>query len=84
MSQNNATKNTIIDRMLVYNPLELHDKPKLDKQTEIKAEPIELDIPNDYNGIIRILLTINIKDDTNIIPGGITQLNHFLSSYNQS
>lgn len=77
--ETNKSIDTIIDRFTVYKPLEL------DGTTEIKYPSlplINLNIPDDYDGVIHILLTIRINNakDTNIIQGGITQLNQFLTT----
>ena len=77
--ETNKPIDTIIDRFTVYKPLEL------DSTTEIKYPSlplINLNIPDDYDGVIHILLTIHINNtkDTNIIQGGITQLNQFLTT----
>lgn len=77
---NNKETNTIIDRLVSYNPLELNDD-KVKKTRIKKYDPIKLDIPSDYSGVIHILLTIDVKNNTNIVEGGITQLNRFLESY---
>jgi len=72
--------NTIIDRLVSYHPLELNDT-KVKKTSIKKSDPIKLDIPSDYSGVIHILLTINMKNNKNIVEGGIKQLNQFLESY---
>lgn len=71
--------NTIADTLLVYNPLDLNDKPDTKKHSTPHAN---LDIPNDYNGVIHVLLTIYVSNGENIVQGGITQLNHFLHTKN--
>jgi len=67
-------RDTIVDTLLVYKPLELNEK------TIKNTPPVKLDIPNDYDGVIHILLTIFVNNTENIIQGGITQLNQFLQS----
>lgn len=73
--------NSIVDRLVKYNPLEL-DGTKTKHSIEItKPESIILNVPSDYSGVIHILLTIDVKNKENVIEGGITQLNQFLESY---
>jgi hypothetical protein len=74
------TENTLTTRMLAYNPLEL-DGTTNSKHTQSKSKQIMLDIPDNYTGIIHILLTINMKPSSGFISGGITQLNQFLETY---
>ena len=74
------TENTLTTRMLAYNPLEL-DGTTNRKHTLSKSKKIMLDVPDNYTGIIHILLTINMKPSTGFISGGITQLNQFLETY---
>ena len=76
-SRDTALRDTIVDTLLVYNPLELNDKTTINTQ----AIPyVNLDIPNDYDGVIHMLLTIHVNNKENIIQGGITQLTQFLHS----
>ena len=73
---------TIMDRITTYNLDVLYDtiQPKNTK----KEKPIELTIPNEYNGVIHVLLTIfNVKNIETISQGGIKQLTRFLESYNK-
>jgi len=73
--------NTIMDRITKYNPVDLDDTIK--QKTTKKEKPIELTIPNEYTGVIHVLLTIfNIKNIETISQGGIKQLTRFLESYN--
>jgi len=68
---------TIIDRLTVYKPLELNGNNTNTHQSTLTLT--NLNIPDDYDGVIHIMLTI-YKDNANndVIQGGITQLNHFL------
>lgn len=77
------TENTLVTSMLSYNPLELDDTTNNSKHTQSKSKNVVLDIPDNYTGIIHILLTINVKPSTEFISGGITQLNQFLETYNK-
>jgi hypothetical protein len=76
-NQGTSLRDTIVDTLLVYNPLELNDNTKTKAHI---TPPVNLDIPIEYEGVIHILLTIYVDNTKNIIPGGITQLNHFLHS----
>jgi len=78
INRDTTFRDTIVDTLLVYNPLELNDSTHA---TSFITLPVKLDIPADYNGVIHILLTIYINNTENIVQGGITQLNHFLHSY---
>ena len=80
LSSDTDTENTLTTRMLAYNPLEL-DGTTNSKHTQSKSKQIMLDIPDNYTGIIHILLTINMKPSSGFISGGITQLNQFLETY---
>ena len=71
---------SIVDRLVSYNPLELNDIKTKSFTKITKTEPIKLDIPNDYSGVIHILLTINVTNKNSVVEGGITQLNQFLQS----
>ena len=74
--------NTIMDRITKYNPVDLDDTTK--HKTTKKEKPIDLTIPNEYNGVIYVLLTIfNVKNVDTISQGGIQQLTRFLESYNK-
>ena len=76
------TENTLTTRMLAYNPLELDGTTNSKHtQSKSKSKQIMLDIPDNYTGIIHILLTINMKPSSGFISGGITQLNQFLETY---
>lgn len=74
---NNTNKVTdIIDRLTVYKPLELNGNTNTHQSTLTLTN---LNIPDDYDGVIHIMLTIyrdNVNND--VIQGGITQLNNFL------
>ena len=74
---NNTNKitDTIIDRLTVYKPLELNGNTNMRQSTLTLTN---LNIPDDYDGVIHIMLTIYINNANNVIRGGITQLNHFL------
>lgn len=80
-STNTLTENELVTRMLSYNPLILDDTTNDSKHTQSKSKKIALDIPDNYTGIIHILLTIKVKPSTGFISGGITQLNQFLETY---
>jgi len=73
----NQITDTIIDRLTVYKPLELNGNNTNTHQSTLTLT--NLNIPDDYDGVIHIMLTI-YKDNANndVIQGGITQLNHFL------
>ena len=73
--------NSIVDRLVKYNPLELNGTKTKHSIEITKPESIILNVPSDYSGVIHILLTIDVKNTENIIEGGITQLNQFLESY---
>ena len=76
------TENTLTTRMLAYNPLELDGTTNSKHtQSKSKSKQIMLDIPDNYTGIIHILLTINMKPSSGFISGGITQLNQFLETF---
>lgn len=84
LSSDTDTENTLTTRMLAYNPLELDGTTNSKHtQSKSKSKKIMLDIPDNYTGIIHILLTINInmKPSSGFISGGITQLNQFLETY---
>lgn len=75
IDETNKPTDTIIDRLTVYKPLEL------DGTTELKPPHlplVNLNIPDDYDGVIHILLTIYVSNTKDVIQGGITQLNQFL------
>ena len=74
---NNTNKitDTIIDRLTVYKPLELNGNTNMRQSTLTLTN---LNIPDDYDGVIHIMLTIYINNANNVIHGGITQLNNFL------
>lgn len=73
--------NTIMDRITKYNPVDLDDT--IQQKTTKKEKPIELTIPNEYTGVIHVLLTIfNVKNIDIVSQGGIKQLTRFLESYN--
>lgn len=81
IEEKDTRTNAIIDRFVSYKPLEL-DGTKTKNSVEIvKPEPIVLDVPSEYSGVIHILLTIDVKKKEHVIEGGITQLNTFLESY---
>jgi len=67
---------TIIDRLTVYKPLELNGNNTNTHQSTLTLT--NLNIPDDYDGVIHIMLTIYVNNASSIIQGGITQLNHFL------
>lgn len=71
----NEVTDTIIDRLTVYKPLELNGNTNTHQSTLTLTN---LNIPDDYDGVIHIMLTIYINNANNVIHGGITQLNHFL------
>ena len=82
LSSDTDTENTLTTRMLAYNPLELDGTTNSKHtQSKSKSKQIMLDIPDNYTGIIHILLTINMKPSSGFISGGITQLNQFLETY---
>ena len=86
LSSDTDTENTLTTRMLAYNPLELDgttNSKHTQSKSKSKSKKIMLDIPDNYTGIIHILLTINInmKPSSGFISGGITQLNQFLETY---
>lgn len=72
----NQITDTIIDRLTVYKPLELNGNNTNTHQSTLTLT--NLNIPDDYDGVIHIMLTIYINNPSSIIQGGITQLNHFL------
>lgn len=78
VDETNKPTDTIIDRLTVYNPLELDDGTTEVKQTSLPL--IDLNIPDDYDGVIHILLTIYVNNAKDVIQGGITQLNQFLTT----
>lgn len=78
INRDTTLRDTIVDTLLVYNPLELNGSTQ---PTSFITLPVKLDIPIDYNGVIHILLTIYVNNTENIVQGGITQLNQFLHSY---
>ena len=51
--------------------------------TQIKPPDVMLTVPDDYTGIMHVLLTINVKNSDDYVSGGITQLNQFLEIYNK-
>lgn len=71
----NQITDTIIDRLTVYKPLELNGNNTNTHQSTLTLT--NLNIPDDYDGVIHIMLTIYINNPSSIIQGGITQLNHF-------
>ena len=79
-----STKNELVKRMLSYNPVDLDDTLSTKKKgTQIESKDIMVNIPEDYTGIMHILLTINVKNSDEFVSGGITQLNQFLEIYNK-
>ena len=77
VDETNKPTDTIIDRLMVYKPLELDGITRV-KQSTLPL--VKLNIPDDYDGVIHILLTIYVNKTKDIIQGGITQLNHFLTT----
>lgn len=71
----NKITDTIIDRLTVYKPLELNGNTNTHQSILTLTT---LNIPDDYDGVIHIMLTIYVNNASSIIQGGITQLNHFL------
>jgi len=83
-----SSNNPIVTRLLSYNPVDLDDtihSSNDNNHSRSKTPKVTLAIPDNYTGIIHILLTIHVKKEqqTDVIQGGITQLNHFLESYNK-
>lgn len=79
-----STKSELVKRMLSYNPVDLDDTLSTKKKgTQIESKDIMVNIPEDYTGIMHILLTINVKNSDEFVSGGITQLNQFLEIYNK-
>jgi len=82
-----SSNNPIVTRLLSYNPVDLDDTihSNNNNHSRSKTPKVTLAIPDNYTGIIHILLTIHVKKEqqTDVIQGGITQLNHFLESYNK-
>lgn len=79
-------KNKLVTSLLSYNPVDLDDTLSKDSSkhsTKIQSKEVIVGIPDDYTGIMHILLTINVKKSDNYISGGITQLNQFLEIYNK-
>ena len=85
-STNVLIKNELVTRMLSYNPVDLGDtlsKNSSKSSTQIQTPDVILTVPDDYTGIMRVLLTINVKNPDAYVSGGITQLNQFLEIYNK-
>ena len=89
-STNVLIKNELVTRMLSYNPVDLDDtlsknssKRSKSSSTQIKTPDVMLTVPDDYTGIMHVLLTINVKNSDDYVSGGITQLNQFLEIYNK-
>lgn len=82
-----SSNNPIVTRLLSYNPVDLDDTihSNNNNHSRSKTPKVTLAIPDNYTGIIHILLTIHVKKEQHpdVIQGGITQLNHFLESYNK-
>jgi len=86
-----SSNNPIVTRLLSYNPVDLDDtihsnsNSNSNNHSRSKTPKDTLAIPDNYTGIIHILLTIHVKKEqqTDVIQGGIIQLNHFLESYNK-
>lgn len=82
-------KNELVTRMLSYNPVDLDDtlsknsSKRSKSSTQIKTPDVMLTVPDDYTGIMHVLLTINVKNPDAYVSGGITQLNQFLEIYNK-
>lgn len=77
-----SVKSELVNRILSYDPVDLDDTlSNKTKGTQIKSNEVMLTIPDDYTGIMHILLTINVKNSDDFISGGITQLNQFLETY---
>ena len=78
-------KNKLVTSLLSYNPVDLDDTLSKDsnKSSTKKSKKVMLSIPEDYTGIMHILLTINVIKSDGYISGGITQLNQFLEIYNK-
>jgi len=88
-STNVLIKNELVTRMLSYNPVDLDDtlsknsSKRSKSSTQIKTPDVMLTVPDDYTGIMHVLLTINVKNPDAYVSGGITQLNQFLEIYNK-
>ena len=79
-----SIKNKLITSLLSYNPVDIDNTLSNDKsKSRTKSNDVMLSIPDNYNGIMHILLTINVKNTGDFISGGITQLNQFLEKYNK-
>ena len=79
-----SIKNKLITSLLSYNPVDIDNMLSNDKsKSRTKSNDVMLSIPDNYNGIMHILLTINVKNTGDFISGGITQLNQFLEKYNK-
>lgn len=81
-----SIKNKLITSLLSYNPVDIDNTLSNDKsksKSRTKSNDVMLSIPDNYNGIMHILLTINVKNTDDFISGGITQLNQFLEKYNK-
>jgi len=82
----NSIKNKLVTSLLAYNPVDLDDtlsKDSSKSSTQTKSKEVLLNTPDDYTGIMHILLTINVKNPYEFVSGGITQLNQFLETYNK-